>query len=130
MDVIVSARHMTKFPSSMKSESVDLLNRISEKYSKLTKAEVVMDKTKNGCTAEIVLHGKGINLEAKSDSVPNLYDAVHQAAERLEKQLAKKMGRKKRHNFRHLGEMEVEILNINYEMSDYDIELEELEEAF
>ena len=129
MDVIVSARHMTKFPSSMKIEAEALLERMSSKFPKLTKAEVVMDRTKNGCHAEIVLHGKGINLEAESDHVSNLYEAVHQAAERLEKQLSKKYGRKKRHNSRHLGELEVEILNINYEMSEYDIELEELEEA-
>lgn len=129
MDVIVSARHMTKFPSSMKLEAEALLEKMSSKFPKLTKAEVVFDRTKNGCHAEIVLHGKGVNLESKSDDVSNLYDAVHQAAERLEKQLTKKHGRKKRHNSRHLGDLEVEVLNINYEVSEYDMDIEELEEA-
>ena len=49
MDVIVSARHMAKVPHSMRLEAEDRLGRISEKFMKLTKAEVVLDKTKNGC---------------------------------------------------------------------------------
>ena len=102
---------------------------MSSKFPKLTKAEVVFDRTKNGCHAKIVLHER-VNLESKSDDVSNLYDAVHQkAAERLEKQLTKKHGRKKRHNSRHLGDLEVEVLNINYEVSEYDMDIEELEEA-
>jgi ribosomal subunit interface protein len=129
MEVIVSARHMSKVPPSMKSEAEDLLARITEKYPKLTKAEVVMDKTKKGCFAEVVLHGKGIDMEARSLETTNLYDAVHQAVERLEKQLSKKHGRRKRHNSQHLGDLEVEILSISHEMTEYELEVEEYEEA-
>lgn len=127
MEVIVSARHMTKSPVSMKAEAENLISRLSEKFPKLTKAEVVLDKTKNGSFAEIVLHGKGINLEAKSDYTANLYEAIHQASERLEKQLHKKLDRKKRHNSKHLGELEVELLNINYSMSEYEAEFDDYE---
>ena len=128
MDIIVSARHMDHVPSGMRSEIEARLSKISQ-YANLTKAECVMDKQKSGSYAEIVLNGKGIHLESKSDSMSNLYEAIHQACDRMEKQLKKKQGKRRKHNSKHLGELEVEILNFSVEADDvYDYE-DELEQA-
>lgn len=128
MDIIVSARHMRHVSPSMRDEIEARLSKMSQ-YANLTKAECVMDKVKSGSYAEIVLHGKGIHLEAKSDSTSNLYEAIHQACNRMEKQLKKKQGKRKKHNSKHLGNLEVEILNISFEVDDvFDVE-DELEQA-
>ena len=125
MDIIVSARHMNHVSPAMRIEVESRLTKLSFYHSKLTKAEVVMDRVKGGSTAEIVLYGKGINIEAASGLCDNLYEAIHQAADRLEKQLKKKAGKRKRkHNSKHLGNLEVEILNITHELSDYEEEFE------
>ena len=110
MDIIISARHMSHLSQKMKSEVEGRLNRISQKYGKLTKSEVVLDKVKERYSAEIVMHGKGINIDAKSSDSDNLYDAIHQAADRLEKQLDKKAGKMKKHNSKHLGDLELDLL--------------------
>ena len=128
MDIIVSARHMDHVPKAMKYEIEARLSKIAQ-YANLTKAECVMDKVKSGSYAEIVLNGKGIHLESKSDSMKNLYDAIHQACDRMEKQIKKKQGKRRKHNSKHLGDLEVEILNISFEVDDsYDLE-DELEQA-
>lgn len=128
MDIIVSARHMRHVPPTMRDEIEARLSKMSQ-YANLTKAECVMDKVKSGSYAEIVLNGKGIHLEAKSDSTKNLYEAIHQACDRMEKQLKKKQGKRRKHNSKHLGDLEVEILNISFEVDDiFDVE-DELEQA-
>lgn len=128
MDIIVSARHMNHVPSGMRSEIEARLSKISQ-YANLTKAECVMDKVKSGSYAEIVLNGKGLHLESKSDSMKNLYEAIHQACDRMEKQIKKKQGKRRKHNSKHLGDLEVEILNISFDVDDiYDME-DELEQA-
>ncbi|MCM8539296.1 MAG: ribosome-associated translation inhibitor RaiA [Lentisphaeraceae bacterium] len=128
MDIIVSARHMNHVPAGMRSEIEARVSKMSQ-YANLTKAECVMDKVKNGNYAEIVLNGKGLHLEAKSDNVSNLYEAIHQACDRMEKQIKKKQGKRRKHNSKHLGDLEVEILNISFEADDvYDFE-DELEQA-
>ena len=126
MDIIVSARHMNHVPTGMRSEIEARLSKISQ-YANLTKAECVMDKQKSGDYAEIVLNGKGIHLESKSDGMSNLYEAIHQACDRMEKQLKKKQGKRRKHNSKHLGDLEVELINISFEADDvYDME-DELE---
>ena len=128
MDIIVSARHMDHVPPSMKAEFEARVSKLSQ-FAKLTKAECVLDKVKSGSYAEIVLNGKGIHLESESDSMTNLYEAVHQACDRMEKQLRKKQGKRRKHNSKHLGDLEVEILNISFAVEDsFDME-DELEQA-
>ena len=130
MDIIISARHMKHVSPAMKIEIESRLNKFTFYQNKLTKAEVVMDKVKSGSTAEIVLHGKGINLEASSGMCDNLYEAIHQASDRLEKQLKKKLDRRKRkHSSKHLGDLEVELLELHtVDEFEYD-EYEEFEKA-
>ena len=127
MDIIISARHMDHVSAAMKEEIEYRLSKL-DKMATLTKAECVMDKAKAGNHAEIVLYGKGINLEAKSDMMANLYDAIHQVCDRIEKQLKKKQGKRRRHNSKHLGELEVEILSLSQAQADnldYEDEFEE-----
>lgn len=110
MDIIISARHMSHISPKMKSEVEGRLDRMSQKYGKLTKTEVVLDKVKDRYSAEIIMHGKGINLDAKSLDADNLYDAIHQAADRMEKQLTKKADKLKKHNSKHLGNLELDLI--------------------
>ncbi len=108
MDIIVSARHMRHVSSSMKEEVEARLSKMA-KYAKITSAECVMDTVKSGSYAEIILHAKGIHLEAKSEAMDNLYDAIHQACDRMEKQLQRKHGKQHDHHSKHLGELEAEL---------------------
>lgn len=117
MDIIISARHMDHVPSSMRDEIEARLSKMSQ-YAKLSKAECVIDRVKNGSLAEIVLIGKGIHLEAASDHSTNFYCAIHQACDRMEKQLKKKQGKRKKRNSKHLGELEVETVNISLSVDD------------
>ncbi|NQZ57191.1 MAG: ribosome-associated translation inhibitor RaiA [Lentisphaeraceae bacterium] len=110
MDIIISARHMNHVSERMRSELEGRLERVAQKYGKLTKAEVVFDKVRDKYAVEIVLHGKGINIDAKSSGADNLYEALHQASDRLDKQLDKKAGKMKRHNSTHLGNLELEFV--------------------
>lgn len=110
MDIIISARHMSHVSDSMRSELEGRLERVSQKYGKLTKAEVVFDKVRGKYAVEIVMHGKGINIDAKSNGADNLYEALHQASDRLDKQLDKKTGKMKKHNSTHLGNLELEFV--------------------
>ena len=120
MDIIISARHMSHISPKMKSEAEGRLEKMSQMYGKLTKTEVVLDKVKERYSAEIIMHGKGINLDAKSTDADNLYDAIHQAADRMEKQLSKKAGKLKRHNSKHLGNLELDLITSMQEEEEYD----------
>ena len=127
MDIIISARRMNHVSPAMKNEIEARLEKIASQYSKLSKAEVVMEKGKTGSVAEIVLSGKGVYLEAESSASDNLYEAIHQAADRLEKQLNKKFAKqKKKHNTLHLGNLEVELLEFAEKQMDYEDDYEEI----
>ena len=92
MDIIISARHMA-LTGSMETNTREKLKHFSSHYTKLNKAEVVLDVSKKDFSAEIIIHGKGINLEAKA-SADNMYSAINLAAEKMEKQLQRVMGKK------------------------------------
>jgi ribosomal subunit interface protein len=107
MDVIVSARHMD-LTEAMRDSVIDALSAIKH-GKKLTKAEVVLDSDHKLFRAEIVLHGSGINLDAKAET-DNMYEAIDKAVERLQKQLDKKFGQiLNSHKGPHLGEIEAEM---------------------
>ena len=95
MDTIISARHMA-LTDSMRYNVEHKLARISELYPKLNKAEVILDVTRHGFEAEIVLHGKKVNLEAKAKA-ENMYSAISEVTDRMEKQLRKKFKTNKKH---------------------------------
>ena len=108
MDIIISARH-TELTEAMRDSVINCLNSLKHRKS-LIKAEVVLDVDHNKFNAEIVLHGKNLNLEAKAET-DNMYYAIDKAAERLQKQVSKKFGKNlKRHKGRALGEIEAELL--------------------
>ena len=107
MDIIVSARH-SNLSDAMKSEAEGRVAQLTQCYNKLTRAEVVMD-VKNRNHVEIILHGKGIHLDAKAEG-DNLYESISVAVERLEKQLEKKVAKIRDHSGKHLGELEADHL--------------------
>lgn len=106
MEIIVSARH-SQLSQSMKEEAEARVAKMAEKHGKLTKAEVVMDTVKDRNLAEIVIHGKGINLTTKGEG-ENLYVAIHDAADHMDRQLKKISDKRKDHSGKHLGEIEAE----------------------
>lgn len=106
MEIIVSARHMD-LTDSLRDEAESRVGKLESRGTKLTKAEVVLDANKDRFKAEIILHGKGINMEADAVS-GNMYDSIHQAADKLERQLVKKMERLNDHSKKSLGSLEAE----------------------
>lgn len=126
MDIIISARHMDLM-GSMETNVREKLSRIADHFPKLNKAEVVLDVTsRNEFFAEIVLHGKGINLDSKSYG-ENMYIAISKAAEKMERQLDKK--RHKRHDHHKHGKGFTPAISPEILELDAMIEIEEMLEA-
>ena len=107
MDIIISARHMD-LTESMKYSVHDSLSQLKNTY-KLNKAEVVLDVDHKLFRAEIVLHGNGINLDAKAET-GNMHESIDKAAERLIRQLEKKAHRHNHKGDKHLGEIEAQLV--------------------
>jgi putative sigma-54 modulation protein len=109
MNIIVSARHMqlTEAMNNSVTESLKALKHNKD----LTQAEVVLDTDHHKLVAEIHLHGKGININAKAET-ENMYEAIDNAVEKLQKQLNKKVGLT-HHQLKgkHLGDIEAEIVS-------------------
>ena len=106
MEIIVSARH-SQLAQSMKEEAYACVEKIAEFHGKLTKAEVVMDTVKDRNLVEIVMHGKGINVTTKGEG-ENLYVALHEAGDHMDRQLKRISDKRKDHSGKHLGEIEAE----------------------
>lgn len=106
MDITVSARHM-ELTEAMKNAAISSLESINH-GQQLTRAEVVLDTDHNKFIAEIIVHGSGINLDAKAE-MDDMYAAIDKATDRLQTQIDKKFSKLlDSHKGPHLGEIEAE----------------------
>ncbi len=96
MEKIISARHF-EVNDNMKEFIMRELERIEGEYHKLTSIRVVLDQQKHYHFAEVILHGKNINIEA-DHKAEHLQPAVVEAINKADKQLRKHLDKIKSHH--------------------------------
>ncbi len=91
MEIIVSCRKNDIKPG-IKKHAEERAAKLQEIYNKLTTCRVVLNVEKREETAEIILHGKNIDIEAKVSS-KDVYEAIDKVADKVEKQLRRHLDR-------------------------------------
>ena len=107
MEKIIAARHFHLF-DSVKEHINDRLIELEGYSSKLTSARAILDHQKNRFTAEIILHGKKIDIESKT-SGDDLLVAFDKAFHKIERQLRKHLDKVQDHHHVSVSELECEI---------------------
>ncbi|HBC88941.1 MAG TPA: ribosome-associated translation inhibitor RaiA [Lentisphaeria bacterium] len=87
MEIIVSGRHIS-VTESVKTYAEDKLEAILSSYHKISSVRVVLDVQKSRCKAEIIVHGKNLDMEADSESY-NMNESIDAAVAKIDHQLTK-----------------------------------------
>ena len=120
MEVIVSGRHV-EVTDAMKEYAESKIRAVLETKHKITSVRVVLNVEKTRHTAEIIVHGKGLDIEANYESY-DMYESIDEVVDRIETQVKKHFDKKQDH---HKGKGISEI-TIENEEEDDDIDLDEL----
>ena len=107
MEKIIAARHFHLF-DSVKEHVNDRLIELEGCTRKLTSARAILDHHKNRFTAEIILHGKKIDIEAKA-SGEDLLVTFDKAFHKVERQLRKHLDKMQDHHHVSVSELEIQI---------------------
>lgn len=127
MDVIISARHF-EVTDDLRATIEEKMAVIAGEYHKLTKAIAVMDVEKGRQFVEIQLHGKHLEMVAKSET-HDMYESIDEAVEKLERQLRRHLDRIQDHRV-HKPEAKIEDqISAQDASEDVEDELEEAEEV-
>lgn len=105
MEKIITSRH-SHIGDHTKQWITEHLEKIEREYKKLTSARVILDSQKTLHYAEVILHGKNINIDAKAED-PDLRVAVTHALDKAERQLQKFLSKIKDHHDNHKEILEV-----------------------
>jgi putative sigma-54 modulation protein len=96
MEIMISGRHLN-VSDDMKAYVEEKLAKVISMFPKLTSVRVIVDHQKAWGLAEITLHGKNVEL-VSTGKAEDLYVAIDEAVEKMEKQLHKHV--EKIHNHR------------------------------
>ena len=91
MEKIIAGRHL-EVSDGIKEYIMTELGKIEDDYHKLTSARVVLDVQRSLYSAEIILHGKNLSIEAKGQSNqirPSISSAIDKTKRQLKKHLDK-----------------------------------------
>ncbi len=105
MQVIISGRHFD-VSDELKSYCEEKLSKLSREYPKLTTARIVMDMERNWNVIEAHVEGKQMHLNAESKT-QDMYASVDDVVDKLEKQLLKRLGKRKKHKGPKPAEVEL-----------------------
>lgn len=100
MEIMVSIRHEA-VKSRVKNYAEDRLKSILEDKHKITSASVILDKQKKLFKAEVIVHGKHLNIEA-DDEAFEIHEAIDSTIGKIERQLDKFFDKKQDHH-KHAG---------------------------
>jgi len=103
MDITVSCRH-----TQISNESKDYIIRkiepaIDTQSLKVSSVKVIVDNQKNRYSVEVVVNAKHVDVEAVAESY-NLYEAVDEVSDKVDKQIKKYLGKKHDHHKKPLSE--------------------------
>ncbi len=87
MEIIVSGRHLS-VTEDIKSYAEEKLAGILDGYHKISSVRVVLDVQKARCKAEIIVHGKNINVEADAESY-EMRESIDAAVAKIDHQISK-----------------------------------------
>lgn len=96
MEIIVSCRNNDIKPG-IKKHAEERASKLQTIYNKLTSCRVVLNIERNEQVAEIILHGKNVDIEAKVAS-KEVYEAIDKVADKVEKQLRKHVDKLQSHH--------------------------------
>lgn len=106
MEKIITARHF-HMDDALKAHITAQLDHLAAEYSKLTSARVVVVMQRALFFAEVILHGKRLQIGAKAQDT-DLRKAIDMAVERSDRQLRKFLDKVHDHHHESLGHMEAE----------------------
>lgn len=105
MDIRFSGMKMT-VTQGMQSHFKDKILRLDKYAPKIVESHIVLKKQKYGFEAEIILLSKNFRAVGQGKDKENVYTAIDQAYDRVEKQLKRHREKEKSH---HLGGREVKV---------------------
>jgi putative sigma-54 modulation protein len=120
MQRIISSRHFHA-DADTKAFIERRLDVLEGEYNKLTSARVVLDQQKLNYHAEIILHGKHVEIEAEGKAT-DLLPAIDLAIEKAERQLRKHLDKIQDHH--HMRTSEVEKVLNGSQDDDEDFEID------
>jgi len=126
VEIIISGRHFEVSPE-LREYTEERIRRIDVDNLKLTTARVVMELEKSRQTVEIHLQGKHLHLDSTA-TTHDMYQAVDEAAEKMEKQVRRHLDRVQDHHHERPVEALEEVLTPDEEL-EIELELEEEELA-
>ena len=101
MNIIIASRHFKIHPKAKKDMAL-ALEQLDQYEWKLNRADVVLNSVHGRYHVEILIRGKGINIEGKFED-KSLYRAFVEAFDRVTTQLKKCRDRQKKHRAMHLA---------------------------
>ncbi len=99
MEISVTGRHM-EISDALKEYVEKKIEDIVVGAHKITSAKVVLEFQKGRSKAEIIIHGKHLDIEADSESY-DMYQSIDMAAEKAGKQIDKFVDKAQDHH-KHL----------------------------
>jgi putative sigma-54 modulation protein len=87
MEIIVSGRHLS-VTEAVKNYAKEKLEAILEPYNKIGNVRVVLDVQKTHCKAEVIVHGKNLDVEADAESY-DMLESIDAAIVKIHNQISK-----------------------------------------
>ena len=122
MSIIVSGRHV-EVTDSMKQYAEEKLSAILENKHKISSARVVLNVEKNRHKAEVIIHGKGLDVESDSESF-DMYESIDEVMGKIERQLERYFDKKQDHHKQKVSKLPAETVIDDDELAD-EFELED-----
>ena len=96
MSIIVSGRHVD-VTEAMKEYAENKLGAVLEDKHKISSARIVLNLEKSRHIVEIIVHGKGMHIEAGAESY-DMYESIDEAVSKVERQIEKHFDKKQDHH--------------------------------
>ena len=87
MEIIVSGRHLS-VTEAVKNYAKEKLEAILTPYHKIGNVRVVLDVQKTRCKAEVIVHGKNLDVEADAESY-DMNESIDAAVAKIDHQVSK-----------------------------------------
>jgi putative sigma-54 modulation protein len=87
MEIIVSGRHLS-VTEAVKNYAKEKLEAILSPYHKIGNVKIVLDVQKTRCKAEVIVHGKNLDVEADAESY-DMHESIDAAVLKVEHQISK-----------------------------------------
>ena len=113
MSVIVSGRHL-QVTDAMKEYAENKINAVLEDKHKISSVRIVLDLEKTRHKVEIIVHGKGLDIEAGSESY-DMYESIDNAVGKIERQIERYFDKKQDHHKSSCGTISAAIQQENAE---------------